>query len=56
MKKIQTKDVPSLILVSRGLVHNGGPVRGTPLSERSSKIVRDGLNDYFFKASVAGDQ
>jgi hypothetical protein len=54
MKKIQEKDVTCLILVSRAPVHNDGPEELHAI-KRNLKILRDSLNNYFFKAPVAED-
>ena len=55
MKKIQAKDVTCLIVVSRALVHDGGPVELHAI-KRNVKILRDGLSDYFFEVPVVEDQ
>ena len=50
MKKIQAKDVTCLILVSRALVHDDGPVELYTI-KRNIKILRDGLSDYLLRSA-----
>jgi hypothetical protein len=51
MKTIQAKDVMCLILVSRALVHDDGPVVELHTIKRNIKILRDGLSDHLLQST-----